>query len=47
MKLGGVVMLSLVSNLLEGFGKIASSFGTNACILIYIDEPECPKSLIK
>lgn len=40
-------MLSLISNLLEGFGKMASSFGTNACVFWYIDEPECPKSLIK
>ena len=34
-------MLSLFSNLLEAIGNIGSSFA------FFIDEPECPKSLIK
>lgn len=40
-------MLSLISSILEGIGKIGSSFGTNACFMLFVDEPECPKSLIK
>ncbi len=40
-------MLSLFSNLLEAIGNIGSSFGSNACFAFFIDEPECPKSLIK
>lgn len=40
-------MLSLFSNLLEAIGNICSNFGTSACVSFFIDEPECPKSLIK
>ena len=40
-------MLSLFSNILAGLGSLAASVGTNACFVLYFDEPECPKSLIK
>ena len=40
-------MLSLFSSFLEAIGSIGSKMGSNACIIIYIDEPECPKSLFK
>lgn len=40
-------MMSLISKILEGLGSIGSNFGTNACVMVFIDEPECPKSLIK
>ncbi len=40
-------MLSLFSNLLETIGNIGSKMGSNACVVWYVDEPECPKSLIK
>lgn len=40
-------MFNLFSKLLEGLGNLAAGFGTNACVMFYIDEPECPNSLIK
>lgn len=40
-------MFSFISKLLEGIGSFAAGLGTNACFMFYIDEPECPKSLIK
>lgn len=40
-------MMNFISKILEGIGSIGSSFGTNACFVWYVDEPECPKSLIK
>lgn len=40
-------MLSLFSKVLESIGSFASGLGTNACVVWYMDEPECPKSLLK
>ncbi len=40
-------MLSLFSKVLVGLGTMVASFGTNACVVVFVDEPECPKSLIK
>ena len=40
-------MFSLVSKALEGIGSLAAGFGTNACFMLYLDESECPKSLLK
>lgn len=40
-------MLELVAKVLEVAGNLVASFGTNACFMFYIDEPECPKSLLK
>lgn len=40
-------MMNLISSFLEGIGSLASGFGTNACVMVFIDEPECPQSLIK
>ena len=40
-------MLNLFSNILAGLGSLAASVGTNACVMMFYDEPECPKSLIK
>jgi cyclic lactone autoinducer peptide len=40
-------MFSLVSKALEGIGSLAAGFGTNACVAWYVEEPECPKSLLK
>lgn len=46
--LGGVInMMNLISNFLEGIASLAAGFGTNACFAFFIDEPECPESLIK
>ncbi len=40
-------MLNLFTSLLEAIGNIGSKMGTNACVMLFIDEPECPQSLIK
>lgn len=37
----------MFSALLSFLGFNAASFGSQACIAIIWDEPECPKSLIK
>lgn len=39
--------MNFVINFLKNLGKISSSVGTNACAFFYIDEPKCPKSLLK
>ena len=40
-------MLSLFSKVLVGLGTMVASFGSNACVMWFADEAECPKSLIK
>lgn len=37
----------MFSAILSFFGFKAASVGSQACVLIIWDEPECPKSLIK
>lgn len=39
--------MKFLSNLFASIGNLAASFGSQACMLIFIDEPKCPKSLIK
>lgn len=39
--------MNFVINFLKNLGKISSSVGTNACISWFVDEPKCPKSLLK
>lgn len=39
--------MHLLSNILEGFGTIFANAGSVACHFFWIDEPKCPKSLIK
>ena len=41
---GGVKMLAAI---LKFFGKLGANAGTSACIVWCVDEPECPKSLLK
>ena len=40
-------MLSILASILGSIGAFAATAGTNACFTWYIDEPECPKSLMK
>lgn len=35
------------ANLLSKMGFGAASVGSQACVFFWVDEPECPKSLIK
>ena len=37
----------MFSSLLEGLGKMFANAGSTACFWVWIDEPKCPKSLIK
>lgn len=34
-------------NLLTGLAGIVASIGSQACVLVFADEPECPKNLLK
>ena len=40
-------MAKLFASILSFFGGIGAAAGSNACIVFYLDEPECPKSLIE
>lgn len=40
-------MMNLISSFLEGIGGLFAGLGTNACVVVFVDEPECPESLIK
>ena len=40
-------MKSLFASVLSFLGMGAASAGSQACYMLFIDEPECPKSLIK
>ena len=40
-------MLSLFANALAGLGRVFAAVGSVGCFMLYADEPECPKSLIK
>ena len=37
----------MLSSILAGLGSLFANAGSSACILIWLDEPECPKNLIK
>ena len=39
--------MSLIASLLSSLGSMFASAGSTACTLLWWDEPECPKSLIK
>lgn len=39
--------MNLLASVLSFFGMAAANIGSQACIVAFIDEPKCPKSLIK
>ena len=39
--------MAKVSKILAAVGALLASMGSQACMFVIIDEPECPKSLIK
>lgn len=39
--------MTFIASILSFLGAAVATTGSNACILIVMDEPECPKSLIK
>lgn len=39
--------MAFIASILSVLGTAVASFGSQACMLFLVDEPECPKSLIK
>ncbi len=39
--------MAFVASLLAAVGSAVASMGSQACFLVFLDEPECPKNLIK
>ncbi len=39
--------MNFVASLLAGLGDMFANAGSQACFYWFLDEPECPKSLIK
>lgn len=39
--------MGFIADALAGIGSFFAGLGSNACIMLWFDEPKCPKSLIK
>lgn len=39
--------MAFIASVLATFGSFIANIGSQACVLVIVDEPECPKSLIK
>lgn len=39
--------MTFIASLLATVGSFVASMGSQACFVVIVDEPECPKSLIK
>lgn len=39
--------MTFIASILSLVGSAVASLGSNACLVVMLDEPECPKSLIK
>ena len=39
--------MALISSVIATVASFVASLGSSACVYFFIDEPECPKSLIK
>lgn len=39
--------MNFLANILSAIGISSAATGSQACVFFYIDEPECPESLIK
>jgi len=40
-------MMSLISSVVASVASFVASLGSSACLIFMIDEPVCPKNLIK
>lgn len=40
-------MMGFIADALAGIGAFFAGLGSQACLILWLDEPECPKSLIK
>ena len=39
--------MAIISSVLAAVASVVANLGSNACLVLMIDEPECPKNLIK
>lgn len=39
--------MTFIASILSFLGAAVATTGSNACVFIMVDEPKCPKSLIK
>lgn len=39
--------MAIVSSVLAAVASVVANFGSQGCLVFYLDEPECPKNLIK
>lgn len=39
--------MGFLANLLASIGLSSASTGSQACVFYFLDEPECPQSLVK
>ena len=39
--------MNFLATILSAFGAAAANMGSKGCVAAIVDEPECPKSLIK
>ena len=39
--------MRFLANILSAIGLTSAATGSQACFFFYLDEPECPESLIK
>jgi len=39
--------MSVLAGILSALGTMVANFGSQACMMFILDEPECPKSLVK
>ena len=46
-RMKGGAYMHLFSSILAGLGSLFANAGSAACLWVWWDEPECPKSLIK
>ncbi len=40
-------MFSFISSMVASVAGFVASLGSSACVVLVVDEPECPKALIK
>ena len=39
--------MGIIANILAAIGNVATSVGTQGCLVLFMDEPKMPKSLIE
>ncbi len=39
--------MAFIASILATFGSFVANMGSQACFWVIVDEPECPKNLVK